>query len=263
MIFSLPPKHLVVFLFASLSLLSYPPVSSAQPEIKNLLNKLDSHYYYPQKKGLTSISAKLTWEQQDTSAKKTFFIKRPDFRVKGELSDHIFEKKIVSSGRNPNVSDNEKTEYINILNNYLDAFIPKTLYEQFLNYKGQIKHRQKKEIILELTGKTSIENTKQYELFIDAEKWRISKIHIRQNQEPRSIEGKFFYTRRGGQWVVAETLSEFTVKDQTYTEKTEYIYKNIQTFWLVNKIKQTVKQDGHLILSYRLQLKDYKVNLEN
>ena len=257
------PKFLISFLFTSLSLLSYPPLSAAQSEIKNLLNKLDNHYYYPQKKGLTSISAKLTWEQQDTSAKKTFFLKKPDFRFKGELSDYIFEKKIVSSGRNPNVSDNEKTEYINILNNYLDAFIPKTLYEQFLNYDGQIKHRQKKEIILELTGKTSIENTKQYELFIDAEKWRISKIHIRQNQEPRSIEGKFFYTRRGGQWVVAETLSEFTVKDQTYTEKTEYIYKNIQTFWLVNKIKQTVKQDGHLILSYRLQLKDYKVNLEN
>ena len=263
MIFSLSPKHLVVFLIASLSLLSHPPVSTAQSEIKNLLNKLDSHYYYPQKKGLTSISAKLTWEQQDTSAKKTFFFKKPDFRFKGELSDHIFEKKIVSSGRNPNVSDNEKTEYINILNNYLDAFIPKTLYEQFLNYEGQIKHRQKKEIILELTGKTSIENTKQYELFIDAEKWRISKIHIRQNQEPRSIEGKFFYTRRGGQWVVAETLSEFTVNNQTYIEKTEYTYKNLQNFWLVKKIKQTVKQDGHLIRSYRIQLNDYKVNIEN
>ena len=263
MIFSLSPKHLVVFLIASLSLFTAPSISSAKSEIKNLLNKLDSHYYYPQKKGLTRISAKLTWEQQDTSAKKTSFFKKPDFRFKGQLSDHTFEKKIVSSGKNSNLSDNEKTEYINILNNYLDAFIPKTLYEQFLNYEGQIKHRQKKEIILELTGKTSIENIKQYELFIDAEKWRISKIHIRQNQEPRSIEGKFFYTRRGGQWVVAETLSEFTVKDQTYTEKTEYIYKNIQTFWLVNKIKQTVKQDGHLILSYRLQLKDYKVNIEN
>ena len=263
MIFSLSPKYLVVFLIASLSLLTHTSVSAAQSEIKRLLNKLDSHYYYPQRKGLTNISAQLTWEQQDISSEKTIFFKKPDFRFKGALSDHIFEKKIVSSGRNPNVSDNEKTEYINILNNYLDAFIPKTLYEQFLNYEGQIKRRQKKEIILELTGKTSIENTKQYELFIDAEKWRISKIHIRQNQEPRSIEGKFFYTRRGGQWVVAETLSEFTVKDQTYTEKTEYIYKNIQTFWLVNKIKQTVKQNGHLILSYRLQLKDYKVNLEN
>ena len=263
MIFSLPPKYLVVFLITSLSLFTAPSISSTQSEIKNLLNKLDSHYYYPQKKGLTSISAKLTWEQQDTSVKNTFFFKKPDFRFKGELSNHIFEKKIVSIGRNPNVSDNEKTEHINILNNYLDAFIPKTLYEQFLNYDGQIKHQQKKEIILELTGKTSIENTKQYELFIDGEKWRISKIHIRQNQEPRSIEGKFFYTRRGGQWVVAETLSEFTVNDQTYIEKTEYTYQNLQNFWLVKKIKQTVKQDGHLISSYRIKLNDYKVNLEN
>jgi len=263
MIFSLPPKHLVVFLIASLSLLSQPPVSTAQSEIKNLLNKLDSHYYYPQKKGLTSISAKLTWEQQDTSAKKTFFFKKPDFRFKGALSDPIFEKKIVSSGRNPNVSDNEKTEYINILNNYLDAFIPKTLYEQFLNYEGQIKRRQKKEIILELTGKTSIENTKQYELFIDAEKWRISKIHIRQNQEPRSVEGKFFYTRKGGQWVVAETLSKFTINNQAYSEKTEYRYKNLKSFWLVNKISQTVKQEGQVILSYRFQLNDYKLNSRN
>ncbi|HIN88085.1 MAG TPA: hypothetical protein EYN05_05440 [Nitrospinaceae bacterium] len=263
MIFSLSPKHLVVFLIASLSLLSQPPVSTAQLEIKNLLNKLDSHYYYPQKKGLTRISGKLTWEQQDTSAKKTFFFKKPDFRFKGQLSNHTFEKKIVSSGRNPNVPDNEKTEYIKILNNYLDAFIPKTLYEQFLNYEGQIKRRQKKEIILELTGKTSTENTKQYELFIDVEKWRISKIHIRQNPEPKSIEGNFFYTLRGGQWVVVETLSKFTVNDKTYIEKTEYTYKSLQNFWLVNKIKQTVKQDDHLIRSYRIQLNDYKVNLEN
>ena len=263
MIFSLSPNHLVVFLIASLSLLSQPPVSTAQSEVRSLLNKLDNNYYYPQIKGLTSISAKLTWEQQDTSAKKIFFFKKPDFRFKGQLSNHTFEKKIVSSGRNPNVPDNEKTEYIKILNNYLDAFIPKTLYEQFLNYEGQIKRRQKNEIILELTGKTSTENTKQYELFIDVEKWRISKIHIRQNPEPKSIEGNFFYTLRGGQWVVVETLSKFTVNDKTYIEKTEYTYKNLKNFWLVNKIKQTVKQDDHLIRSYRIHLNDYKVNLEN
>ena len=70
MISSHSPKFLVFFLFASLSLLSYPPLSTAQSEIKNLLNKLDNNYYYPQKKGLTSISAKLTWEQQDTLSEK-------------------------------------------------------------------------------------------------------------------------------------------------------------------------------------------------
>ena len=79
MIFSLSPKHLVVFLIASFSLFTAPSISSAQSEIKNLLNKLDSHYYYPQKKGLTSISAKLTWEQQDTSVEKIFFFKKTRF----------------------------------------------------------------------------------------------------------------------------------------------------------------------------------------
>ena len=91
MIFSLSPKHLVFFLIASLSLLSHPPISTAQSEIKYLLNKLDSHYYFPQKKGLTSISAKLTWEQQDTSVKQKIK-KSPIPVLKGRLAT-IFLKK--------------------------------------------------------------------------------------------------------------------------------------------------------------------------
>ena len=139
MIFSLPPKYLVVFLIESLSLFTAPSTSSAQSEIKNLLNKLDSHYYYPQKKGLTSISAKLTWEQQDTSVKNTFFFKKPDFRFKGELSNHIFKKKITSNAGNLNVSDVEKNKHMNFLKNYLDALLPKTLNEKFSKHEGQIK----------------------------------------------------------------------------------------------------------------------------
>ena len=263
MIFSPSPKHLVVFLIALLCLLSRPTVSTAQSEIKSLLNKLDNNYYYPQKKGLTSISAQLTWEQQDTSSEKIIFIKKPVFQFEGKLINHIFLKKIISNAEGRRISDDANTEYTNLLNNYLDVFIPKTLYEKFLNHEGQVKHQKINKIILKLTDKISTANTKEYELLIDTEKWLVLKIRIKQNQEPRRIEGDFFYTRRGGQWVVTETLSKFKVNNQTYTEKTEYIYKHLKTFWLVNKIKQTVKQAGNLILSYRLQLKDYKINLEN
>ena len=143
------------------------------------------------------------------------------------------------------------------------SLIVKIIYEKFSNYEGQIKHQQKKSLTIHLREKTSIKNTTKYKLFVDTEKWRITKIHISQNQEPRNIEGKFFYTRRGGQWVVAEATSEYMVNSQTYTEKTEYSYKRANTFWLVHKIKQTVRQDDHLIRSYRIQLNDYKVNLEN
>ena len=100
MTFSLSPKHLIVFSIASLSLLSHPSVSTAQSEIKHLLNKLDNHYYYPQIKGLTSISAKLTWEQQDTSLEKIKYFKKPDFQFKGELKNHTYEKKIKNSAGN-------------------------------------------------------------------------------------------------------------------------------------------------------------------
>jgi len=253
-------RHLVLFLLSLFYLSSIASASNAQPEIKNLLIKLDKNYYYPQKKGLTSIFAELLWEQQDTSSDKIKFFKKPDFQFKGKLENNIYIKKIIPSAENSNLLDAEKTEYINVLNNYLDAFLPNTLYQKFSNYEGQIKNQQKKSLVIHLREKASIENTTKYKLFIDTEKLRISKIHIRQNQEPKNIEGEFFYTRRGGQWVVAETISEYMVSSQTYTEKTEYSYKRENTFWLVNKIKQTIKQDGHLILSYRLQLNDYKMN---
>jgi len=256
-------RHLIFFLLSLLYLPSITSASNAQPEIKSLLLKLDKNYYYPQKKGLTSLNAELLWEQQDTSSEKIKFLKKPDFKFKGELKSHNYEKKITSSARSLNLSDAKKTEYINFLNNYLDAFLPNTLYDKFSNYEGQIKNQQKKSLVIHLREKASVENATKYKLFIDTEKWRISKIHIRQNQEPRNIEGEFFYIRRGGQWVVAETTSEYMVNSQTYTEKTEYSYKRTNTFWLVNKIKQTVRQGDHLIRSYRIQLNDYKVNLEN
>ena len=263
MIFSHSPNFLVYILYSSLWLLSYPSISSAESEIKNLLNKLDSHYYYPQKEGLTSLVADLLWEQQDTSSEQIKFFKKPDFQFKGKLKNHYYEKKIINSPRNSNLSGAEKTEHINVLNNYLDVFLPNTLYEKFSNYEGQIKYQPKKNLVLHLREKASTRNTNNYELFVDTKKWRITKIHISQNQEPRNIEGKFFYTRRGGQWVVAEATSEYMVNSQTYTEKTEYSYKRANTFWLVHKIKQTVRQGDHLIRSYRIQLNDYKVNLEN
>ena len=95
MIFSHSPNFLVYILYASLWLLSYPSISSAESEIKNLLNKLDSHYYYPQKEGLTSLVADLLWEQQDTSSEQIKFFKKPDFQFKGKLKNHSYEKRII------------------------------------------------------------------------------------------------------------------------------------------------------------------------
>ena len=83
---------------------------------------------------------------------------------------------------------------------------------------------------------------------------------LRQNQEPKKIEGKFFYARKAGKWVVEETLSMFKVNSQEYMEKTKYKYRSLHSFWMVSKIKQTVMQEGNMILSYKFNLNDYKLS---
>jgi hypothetical protein len=130
-------RHLVFFLLSLFYLPSIVSASNAQSGIKNLLIKLDKNYYYPQQKGLTSLVADLLWEQQDTSSEQIKFFNKPDFQFKGELKNHVYEKKIVPSAKNLNLSDAKKTEYINILNNYLDAFLPILFMKNFQTMKAK------------------------------------------------------------------------------------------------------------------------------
>jgi hypothetical protein len=237
-----------------------PLVSSAQSKVEQLLNKLDENYYYPQNKGLIKVSSQLEWQQENIKSKKVLILKKPNFIFEGELIGEIFEKKIKPAINLKNKADENITESIEFLNNYLDAFLPKTLREKFSHYKGTIGSRVGSETVLLFKKIGSIQDFNDYELFIDEEKWRISKMVLRQNREPKKIEGKFFYARKAGKWVVEETLSIFKVNSQKYIEKTKYKYKNLHSFWMVSKIKQTVMQEGNMILSYKFNLNDYKLS---
>ena len=119
----------------------FPLVSSAQSKVEQLLNKLDENYYYPQNKGLIKISSQLEWEQENVKSKKVLTIKKPNFIFEGELIGKFFEKKIKPAINLENKSDESITESIEFLNNYLDAFFPKTLREKFIHYKGTIGSR--------------------------------------------------------------------------------------------------------------------------
>jgi hypothetical protein len=140
------------------------------------------------------------------------------------------------------------------------VFLPKTLREKFSHYKGTIGSRVGSETVLFFKKIGSIQDFNDYELFIDEEKWRISKMVLRQNREPKEIEGKFFYARKAGKWVVEETLSIFKVNSQKYMEKTKYKYRSLHSFWMVSKIKQTVMQEGNKVLSYKFSLNNYKLS---
>ncbi len=237
----------------------FAAVSSAQSKVEQLLNKLDENYYYPQKKGLVRISSQLQWERENVKSEKIFAIKKHDFIFEGEFDGKIFKKRIKSSGIKKNILEKEAIESIKFLNNYLDAFFPKTLREKFIHYKGIIDSRGASEIRLLLKKTEPMDGFDEYELFIDKKKWRISKIIVRQDQEPKKVEGKFFYAQKDGKWMVAETFTIFKINDQEYIEETKYKYRIIESLWLVHEVNQTVKQDGNMILSYRFNLNDHKL----
>lgn len=241
----------------------YSSISYAQINIDEVTNKLDANYYYPQKKGLINIAARLEWEQQDMTSEKKIFLKNPDFRFYGEFKGKNSIKKVEIDDEGVTLSDDEKAQYIRVLNNYLDAFIPKTLHEKFFEYQGKAKFSGKGKMLLRFERIDSLGIDKYYELLVDTDKWRLSGLRVRQIHEPRIVKGKFLYIRKEGHWMVAETISSFTIDGQKYSEKTEYTYKNIKSFWLINKVRQTVQQDGHDILLHRFKIVDYKINLMN
>ena len=225
-----------------------------------MLNKLDANYYYPHKKGLVNISAQLEWEQQDLTKGKKTIIKNQNFLFYGKFKDGISQKGFTINENGVILSDDEKIQYIKILNNYLDAFIPKTLREKFSEYQGTTKFSKNGKMLLQFESIDPLDMDKYYELHVDTNEWRLAGLHVRQKHKPQSVKGKFLYTRKEGQWVVAETLSHFSIDDKKYSEKTEYTYKKIKSFWLISKVKQTVQQNGHDILLHRLRLRDYKIN---
>ncbi len=91
---------------------------------------------------------------------------------------------------------------------------------------------------------------------MDPQNWRLSGIQVRQDHEPRNVEGKFKYTRKEGRWVVVETATSFVMSDQKFSERTEFAYKKIKSFWLVHKVRQTVRREGQIVLSYKFRLVD-------
>ena len=90
MIFSSFFRFLVFLGIVILGPVCYFSISYAQIKTDEVINMLDAHYYYPQKKGLVNIDALLEWEQQDMTSEKKIFLKNPDFRFYGEFSLYRF-----------------------------------------------------------------------------------------------------------------------------------------------------------------------------
>ncbi len=133
---------LVVAVFCSVLI---PPGSSAQTKIEDIISKLDDNYYYPQKKGLMGVSARLEWEQRDMSSSSGTYLKNPGFRFNADFSNGASSKGFTIHEGAVILSDKEKAQYLRILANYADAFIPETLHERLSNYSGKVLSAKKNE----------------------------------------------------------------------------------------------------------------------
>ena len=254
---------MILAMFVILLTNLFPSASLAQSKIEQLLNKLDDHYYYPQNKGLIRISSQLEWEQENIISEEKLITKKPDFIFEGKLNDKTFEKKVKPASSTKNTSSEKITQDIVFLNNYLDMFLPKTLREKFVRHKGKIGSRIGSETKLLFKKIESIEDFNDYELFIEEKKWRISKVIVRQNKEPKKMEGEFIYSQKDGKWVVDETISLYKINGKEYIEKTKYKYTRSKSIWLVYKINQSVKPDGYTILTNKFKLNSHKLKLRH
>ena len=235
----------------------------AQENVKTILKKLDRHYYYPQKMGLVNIAAQYKWEQKDISLKKNSFIQNPNFWFYGEFKGESSIKYIKISDDKLMLSDVEKNKYLELLGNYRDIFIPKRLHKKFSEYKGESYFNNDGDILLTFSRNDSSDASNDFELLVDKNKWRLSSIRIKQKREPKILVGKFRYEMKDDKWVVVEVLSSYFLNKKKYVEKIEYTYRKLKSFWLVNKIRQTVQADGRDVLLNRFRLIDHVINSSN
>ena len=92
----------------------YSSISCAQIKTDEVIKKLDENYYYPQKKGLINIVARLEWEQQDMTSEKKPVLKKPDFQFNGKFKDGISQKGFTIDENGAVLSDDEKIQYMKI-----------------------------------------------------------------------------------------------------------------------------------------------------
>ncbi len=76
-------------------------------------------------------------------------VKNPNFLFYGKFEDGVSRKGFVINEGGVILSDDEKIKYTKILNNFLDAFIPKTLREKFSEYQGTTKFSENGKILLQ------------------------------------------------------------------------------------------------------------------
>ena len=73
-----------------------------------------------------------------------------------------------------------------------------------------------------------------------------------------SVEVELSYLKLDGKYAISETRSRFKLDERQFLEVTRYTYKKSKGVWWVQRIDQTLKQEGHTLQKYVFNLYDFK-----
>jgi len=245
-------------LLGILSLLVGLPCSAFSQSPDPLLQKLDSHYYYPSQLGLKKLTAKVQWLQKDLRAAGPKFVSHPEvlFSWDAQSDARLFQVDPLLKG----LTQTQKKEIENLFQNYREVVLPRSLSQTLSGFKSNQADKAFFKTTLEYQSSYKHDEIQTYSLDINAEQSRISKINIARRTPPHNVVSEFKYIQREGKWLASEILARFDLGRDSYSEKTSYLYQKIMGFWLPVKIEQVFKKGSYVVLSYRFLLSDYQIN---
>jgi len=234
------------------------PYSAFSQAPDPLLQKLDSHYYYPLQLGLNKLTAKVRWLQKDLAASQPKFISHPDvlFSWNAESDARVFQ----IEPERKRLSQIQREEVEIFFQNYREIILPRSLNQTLSRFKFNGTKKVSSRIIAEYQSPREQDENQKYILEINSKYRRISKFDIERKTPPYKVASHFKYIQREGKWLVSETLAQFDLERDSYSETTSYTYRKIMRFWLPVKINQTFKKGRDEVYTYRFLLSDYQIN---
>ncbi len=233
-------------------------VSSATPG-SALIQKLDSHYYYPQHEGIKKLSFSIHWAQldpfADTEDKK--LLNNPTVQFNWKVGQDKPDFEIDESAGN--LSPIRELEILRFMSQYAEVFLPVPLNKTLEDYDFKGK-KQKKNLLEARFSTNTPKPILQYEFKIDLKSWVIHTIRVQRQHSPFNVTSYLKYADRGGKSQVLESRSRFELNGKQYEETLEFFYDQVEGYWLPTRVRQQLKEGTKLANSYIFTFAGYKIN---
>ncbi len=224
-----------------------------------LIQKLDSHYYYPQREGIKRLSFRIQWAQldpfSDTKNKKLLNNPTVQFNWKAGQDSPDFELDESTT----DVSPLRELEILKFMSQYAEVFLPVPLSKTLEDYSF-VGEKQRKGF-LEARFRTQTPHPiMQYDFKIDPKRWVIQTLRVKRQHSPFNVTSYLKYADRGGKSQVLESRSRFEINGKEYEEILEFFYDLTEGYWLPTRIRQQLKEGTKLATSNIFTFAGYKIN---